>query len=1219
MASKKWGPVSSSPALLTGTYTAVAEEASSLGNATGKSSTVTFVVNTEPPVVTVEAPPARSKESKPTFKGTASEAGQVTVHVYKGSKAEGEEAAKLSATVSEGKWSVGVASTLPDGIYTVQATEPSAIGNGPGASTADTFEIFTKPPTVTMEAPATRSKENKPTFKGTASEPGQVTVRVFKGKEAKGTEAANLKATVGAKGEWSVAPASALPDETYTAVAIEPSAIGNADGESKPPRTFEVFTQAPTVTITHGPEERSKQTKPSFEGEASETEAVTVHIYEGSGTSGKEATSLTATVSEHKWHVTATAALVDGKYTAQATEPSSIGNPQGASAQDVFEVFTKPPTVTMETLAPRSNENKPTFKGSASEPGQVTVRVFKGKEAKGTEAANLKATVGPKGEWSVSPAAVLPDETYTAVAFEPSAIGNLEGASEPPRTFEIFTKPPTVKITHGPEPRSNKNKPLFEGEASETEPVTVHIFKGAGTSGGEITSFTASVSEHKWKVTAGVALPDGEYTAVATEPSSIGNGPGEGGWPSFKIYTKAPALECHGLPLKSSENMPAFSGASNEPGVVTVRVYKEAKKPENEEATLVAHVEGGKWATGHVAAELEEGPYIAVAEQASDLLGNPPGSCEVPFEVNTGSPFVSLDPLAARSNVTTPSFSGLSSEKGHVKVVVFEGPTPEGKIVATVEANVTGSSCSLKSLCKWSTGPIPALFTGQAAHVYTAVAEQVGEISKVEGVSEPQSFEIDTTPPRVTLTALPQESNVSRPAFSGTASDPSEEVTVHVYKGAEPKGELVATVKAHVSGGPWTAAALASALTDGEYTAIAAQPSSIKNPPGESAPMTFKINTLPPLVTLKKIPSPTGDTAPSFSGTATDPQEKVTVHVYSGPSASGQQVAAIEAEVSGGQWTSPSLVAVGASLEDGEYTAVAVQPSSLKNAPGQSVPIHFTVEVQPPTVSEVTASASRTAALMNATVDANGGRLSVCRFEYGTTTEYGKEAQCAFVIGAVSETNPGCAFAYPPAKPECEFPLDRGVPMFARTNRVTPGTTYFFRIVVENQHGDGSQAVGEGEFTTAAREAEETPPPPPPTGKGGTTPIPSNAVLGAMIAKELAPTGKGATIAKLLKTGGYKAVFKLPAAGTAVIGWYYLPKGASLSKASRKKPKPVLVAAGKVTVSAASGATIKMGLTPAGRRLLKRAAKLKLTAKCTFTAAGKTTPIVTLKSFTLKR
>ena len=340
------------------------------------------------------------------------------------------------------------------------------------------------------------------------------------------------------------------------------------------------------------------------------------------------------------------------------------------------------------------------------------------------------------------------------------------------------------------------------------------------------------------------------------------------------------------------------------------------------------------------------------------------------------------------------------------------------------------------------------------------------------------------------------------------------------------------------------------------------------------------------------------------------------MHVYSGGTAEGTPVVSVEAEVTAGNWTSPSLADVGVSLEDGEYTAVAVQPSSLKNAPGKSPPISFTIEVQPPTVTEVSASTNHSSALMNASVDANGGRLGACSFEYGTTSEYGRKSSARSKSRRCPQ---GCPFD-PAPTPECEFPLNFPTHMYARANGLPAGTTYFFRIVTENEHGNGNEAIGEGTFKTASAEVvEEAHSTTTTTSTTGTTGIPSDAVLAATIVKELAPGGKNATIPKLLQIGGYKALFKAGTSGTAVVGWYYLPKGASLAKKSKKAPKPVLVAAGKVTVSGTSGATLKIGLTPAGRRLLKGTPKLKLTAECSFTPKGETTAIVTYQSFTLKR
>ena len=401
-------------------------------------------------------------------------------------------------------------------------------------------------------------------------------------------------------------------------------------------------------------------------------------------------------------------------------------------------------------------------------------------------------------------------------------------------------------------------------------------------------TLTATVAEGKWHVAATAKLKDGEYTAVATEPSAIGNPEGESkAWQQFVIYTVPPALKCNAPASKSDETTPSFSGSSNESGTVVVAL-SDAETGEEIE-TLMGHVSGATWSTGRVSPALFHGVYKEVATQASSI-GNGPASCETKFEI-VEVPTVTLNEVPSPSKNTTPSFSGTTDEKAPVKVIVYEGLTPEGgRTVATIETSVTESGCSLSKMCKWTTGAISALEAGD--HVFTAVAVQVSAITGREGISNPSTFEVDTAAPNVVITHLsPQiavtpgaeiKTNDNTPAFSGTASDPKEEVTVQVFKGPEAKGEEVAKGKTKVSGGNWSVAPLGTALKDGKYTAIASQPSSLKNPTGASAPVTFTVNTAPPKVSLEQIPTPTSDAAPVFSGSATDPKEKVIVHVYAG-------------------------------------------------------------------------------------------------------------------------------------------------------------------------------------------------------------------------------------------------------------------------------------------------------------------------------------------------
>jgi hypothetical protein len=124
------------------------------------------------------------------------------------------------------------------------------------------------------------------------------------------------------------------------------------------------------------------------------------------------------------------------------------------------------------------------------------------------------------------------------------------------------------------------------------------------------------------------------------------------------------------------------------------------------------------------------------------------------------------------------------------------------------------------------------------------------------------------------------------------------------------------------------------------------------------------------------------------------------------------------------------------------------------------------------------------------------------------------------------------------------------------------------------------------------------------------------AQIATLLGRELTPSGKAAKIAALLKSGVFSISFRALEAGTAVINWYQVPPGAKFTK--KAKPKPVLVASGQRSFSAAGTTKIKIKLTAAGKRLLKHAKQLKLTAKGTFTPTGKT-PITTTKVFVLKR
>ena len=244
-----------------------------------------------------------------------------------------------------------------------------------------------------------------------------------------------------------------------------------------------------------------------------------------------------------------------------------------------------------------------------------------------------------------------------------------------------------------------------------------------------------------------------------------------------------------------------------------------------------------------------------------------------------------------------------------------------------------------------------------------------------------------------------------------------------------------------------------------------------------------------------------------------------------------------------------------------------------------------TVKTLPNAPTVVTGSASsiaRTSATLNATVNPNGGAVSDCHFQYGTSTSYTASAPCTMPPGSGTSAVAVSAVA-----------------------GLGANTTYHFRIVARNE--GGTSPGSDQTFTSSA-----------PAGSvlASQAVNVSAAQIRALLAGQLTPSGKKAKIAALLRSGVFTVAFKALEPGTVVIAWYQVPAGAKLAK--KAKPKPVLVASGKLTFSAAGTAKVKIKLTAAGKSLLRHAKQIKLTVKGTFTPTGKA-PVSALRAFTLKR
>ena len=275
------------------------------------------------------------------------------------------------------------------------------------------------------------------------------------------------------------------------------------------------------------------------------------------------------------------------------------------------------------------------------------------------------------------------------------------------------------------------------------------------------------------------------------------------------------------------------------------------------------------------------------------------------------------------------------------------GTKTERKAVATAEAKTPTTSWT-------SAAVVPALPAGD--NEYAAIATQKSSIiGNPEGISNEVLFAVDTTSPVVKITSplAGSATNNTAPTFSGTATgtNASTTVSITIYAGAAPaKGGSLASATATITAGKWTSTAATPALSKGitTYTAVATEESLLGNKAGTEE-VTFTVNTEPPTVTLKTPASPSNNSTPTFEGTTSD-TTPVTVNIYKGTKVEeSTKVSTVTGTPVTGAWTAGPAPALPPGKR--EYTAVAVQSSSLGNAAGKSTPVTFVVDPEAPTVT----------------------------------------------------------------------------------------------------------------------------------------------------------------------------------------------------------------------------------------------------------------------------
>ncbi|WP_051265817.1 Ig-like domain-containing protein [Nakamurella lactea] len=205
--------------LADGRYTVSAVEFDAQGAMSPESNFRSFIVDSAAPTAPAITKPTDGSvidDNSPTVSGVGEPGSMVTVTDQDG-KTYGPATVK-----PDGSWSMPITGPLPDGVYTLTATQTDRAGNSSAASDPVTFTIDTTAPdapVITTPAPGSGSADTTPTIGGTA-EPGS-TVTVSIDGDVVGTTVTDPQ------GHWSFVPTEPLGVGTHRVTATATDAMGH--------------------------------------------------------------------------------------------------------------------------------------------------------------------------------------------------------------------------------------------------------------------------------------------------------------------------------------------------------------------------------------------------------------------------------------------------------------------------------------------------------------------------------------------------------------------------------------------------------------------------------------------------------------------------------------------------------------------------------------------------------------------------------------------------------------------------------------------------------------------------------------------------------------------------------------------------------------------------------------------------------------------------------
>ncbi|MCH8844398.1 MAG: Ig-like domain repeat protein, partial [SAR324 cluster bacterium] len=614
------------PLTFDGEYSVVVTAVDEAGNP--GSDDVTFILDTEAPVVTISSPANGSylNTQTPTLTFSSDEGGTAQVTVNDGSN----DIDSFTASIAAGEIVSATLGPLPDGLFTVTVTVTDFAGGNSGSDEIS-FTIDTGMPGVQIYLPVEGSSTNDttPALSFSSDEAGTVDVTV----DGLDIVYTNTFGAAISAGEIIGATLGPLEDGTYQVTVSVTDAAFNTTEVAV---SFTVDTQDPVVTIDSPTAGTSNNPTPQLSYSSNENGIVDVTL-----------NGNTIVVANGDL----LGPLSDGEYTLTVILTDAAGNTGGNSV--TFVVDTTAPVLSITSPLDESflNTSSPSLVFSTDEQGSGVVTVV------GDGYSDSFGVGLPSGETANRLLGPLADGAYQLwITFEDDA-GNTRTTNTV--DFTIDTVLPVVTITS---PVGDTNDPapqlLYTSSETGTESVTLNGAAISTRSGGFLD------------------LQAGSYDLIVKVEDLAGNAGSDS--VSFTVNLTSPVVTIT-APANGdfvATDTPGIVFSSNEDGTAVVSAPGATSQSLSVTAGITASATIGS---------LGEGSNT-VTVTVTDAVGNT-GTGSVFFIVDTIDPVVTISVPIGPTYEREPILEYTSSEPGTERVWLdnVEIPTRSGETLPRLD------------------------------------------------------------------------------------------------------------------------------------------------------------------------------------------------------------------------------------------------------------------------------------------------------------------------------------------------------------------------------------------------------------------------------------------------------------------------------------------------------------------------------------------------------